>query len=99
MTVSFPTEVADEERRELAPGRGLGLDPVPVRGQLGRGPGSRHRAHRADTGQWHAQPAQPRYQPGLLELGRIVAPVLRHRIDLRRTQQAELVVQAQRLAG
>ena len=61
--------------------------------------GGRQLADRADLGQRHAQPAQPGHQPGLLELARLVEPVRRHRVDLGRVEQAELVVQAERLAG
>jgi len=82
---------------KLTPGSCLGLDPIPVRGQLRRGPRRRQRAHRADSSQRHTQTAQPGHQPGLLELGPVIEPVLRQRVDIHRAQQAELVIQPQRL--
>ena len=95
----LPGQVADEEPGELPPGAGLRLDPLPAGGQFRRRPGRRQRAHRAHRSQRHAQPAQPRHQPGLLKLSRSAEPVLRPLVHPDRAQQAQLLIQPQRLAG
>jgi hypothetical protein len=91
-------QVPNEEGRELSPGRGLRFDPLPVSAEHERRVRRRQRAHRPDLRQRHPQPAQPRHQPGLLELRGRVEPVPRLRVNPGRGEQTELVVQAQRLA-
>lgn len=83
--------VAKVRPPRLGTGRhGVGAD---LPGGVGRGQG----ADLTDPCQRHPQPAQPRHQPGLLQLGHGVVPVAGDRVDAVRPQQSQLVVEPQRL--
>lgn len=90
-------EVVHEEGRQVPSGRRLGLDPGPVRpylpGRRARRRARRRRAHRTDTGQRHAEPAQPGHQPRLFQLPGGVVAVAGVRVDPGGPEQLQLVVE------
>lgn len=90
-------QMVHEERRQIPAGGRLGLDLGPVRADLPRGRPRFQGAHPPDPGERHAEPPQPRHQPGLFELRRRVVPVTGFGVHPGGAQQLQLVVEPQRL--
>ena len=95
--VCLVPQLVDEGGDDAPTCRGVGLDLAPVRLDLPRRRSGHEVEDLRDPRQRHPQQSQRRHESGALQLTGGVAAVARVRVDLRRRQQPQVVVQPQRL--